>query len=60
MLKITQAQKDKHEDLCSRFKAEVSLGDYEIVPQDSKEADMISAYYGPIYIGILPDGSAHS
>ena len=60
MLKITQVQKDKHEDLCARFKAEVSLGDYKIVPQNSKEADMISAYYGSIYIGILPDGSSHS
>ena len=60
MLKITQAQIDKHNELNKRFNAEVGLepDSYEIVP--AEQAQNIGATYGRIYICIEPDGRSHS
>ena len=58
MLKISQGQVVKHEDLCNRFKVEVDLGAYEAVL--AEDADEIGAWYGRIYIVISPYGESRS
>jgi len=60
MLKVTQAQVDKHmllNERNNRNAPPVKL-DAEIVPAEQAEA--IGAWYGSLYICILPDGSSHS
>lgn len=58
-LPISREQLNKHNELCKRFNAEVDFPvGFRVVPQD--EAEPIAAYYGNLYICILPDGSSHS
>jgi len=59
MLKITQAQLDKHNQLNKRFDAGVTFPDgYELVPEG--EAQSIGATYGRLYVNIEPDGSSQT
>lgn len=56
---ISLAQLDKHNELCERFDARVYFPDgLRIVP--AEKAKKIAAYYGSLYIVILPDGSSHT